>query len=274
MINFDRIKAPILFLTIILLFSSCFDAKKIAYFQKAPNQSDTISTSRLYVPHIQTGDILSIYINSLSPEASSFFNPYTQATGAVAASSASTQSSTQGISTAPALTQSSSPGFLVDASGNIELPLIGVIKVSGLTTVDARDTIKRHLLTYLKEPTVTVRISNYKISVLGEVAKPAVYIIPNEQITLPEALSMAGDLTIFAKRNNIQIIRDVNGKKEFGTINLNSRDVFNSPYYYLHANDVVYVEPGKSKAQVNDRTYILVPSVVSLITAIILLTKN
>jgi len=192
----------------------------------------------------------------------------------VAASSGSTQSATQGISTAPALTQSSSPGFLVDASGNIELPLIGVLKVSGLTTVEARDTIKRHLLTYLKEPTVTVRISNYKISVLGEVAKPSVYVIPNEQITLPEALSMAGDLTIFAKRNNVQIIRDVNGKKEFGTINLNSRDVFNSPYYYLHANDVVYVEPGKSKAQVNDRTYILVPSVVSLITAIILLTKN
>lgn len=265
--KFNKTAVFLLFLSVIFL-SSCYDEKKIAYFQRGPNQSDTISVANMYVPHIQAGDILSIYVNSLSPEASSFFNPYS------AAGLSNNSSSTQGATTSPALSQSSSPGFLVDSSGSIELPLIGPLKLGGLTTVQAKDTIKRHLLTYLKEPTVTVRISNFKISVIGEVAKPSVYVIPNETITLPEALSIAGDLTVFARRDNIQIIRETNGKKEFGTINLNSRQVFTSSYYYLHANDVVYVQPGKKKVEATDRTYQILPTAVSLISIIVILLKK
>ena len=271
-----KYKIVLLFIGV-LLCSSCFDEKKIAYFQKADRQPDTISVSKAYIPRIEPGDILSIYNNSLSPEASSFFNPFTPSAGAASAGSPSASgggSVGAATVTTPALTESASPGFLVDPSGNIEFPVIGLIKLSGLTTVEARDTIKKKLQTYVKEPTVNVRFLNYRISILGEVARPSVYIIPNERITLPEALSMAGDLTIFARRDNIQIIRDVNGKKEFGVIDLNTRDVFNSPYYYLHANDVVYVQPAKSKAEVTDHTYQLLPAVVSLISIIIVLVKK
>ena len=261
------------------LCSSCFNEKKIAYFQRADHQPDTISVSKAYIPRIEPGDILSIYNNSLSPEASSFFNPYTPSAGAASASAptasgAGSAATGAGMVTTPALTESASPGFLVDPSGNIEFPVIGLIKLSGLTTVEARDTIKKKLQIYVKEPTVTVRFLNYRISILGEVAHPSVYVIPNERITLPEALSMAGDLTIFARRDNVQIIRDVNGKKEFGVVDLNTREIFNSPYYYLHANDVVYVQPAKSKAEVTDRTYQILPAVVSLISIIVVLVKK
>ena len=271
----------LLFGSIIIAFSACIDEKKFAYFQKTSNSSDTIDIAKAYITKIQPGDILSIYVNSLSPEASSFFNPYTPSASSDLGStlggtpsSSSSSSATSGSITAPALTQSASPGFLVGANGTIEFPLLGTLKISDLSTVQAQDTLKKLLKFYLKEPTVNVRFLNFKISILGEVGKPSVYIIPNERITLPEALSMAGDLTIYARRDNIQIIRDVNGKKEFGTINLTSREVFNSPYYYLHANDVVYVQPAKSKAESTDRTYILIPSLVTLVSAIIVLTRK
>jgi len=107
---------------------------------------------------------------------------------------------------------------------------------------------------------------------MGEVTKPSVYVIPNERITLPEAISMAGDLTIFGRRDNVLIMRDIDGKKEFGRINLNSREIYNSPYYYLHNNDVIYVEPGKGRRAQSDRIYQILPvllSGLSLLTVII-----
>jgi polysaccharide export outer membrane protein len=166
------------------------------------------------------------------------------------------------------LVQSSAPGYLVDANGNIELQLIGKVKVGGLTTIAAKDTIQNRLNKYLKGTIVTVRFLNYKISVLGEVMRPSVYVIPNETITLPEAIGLAGDLTIYGKRDNILIIRDQDGKKVFGHIDLNSREVFSSPFYYLHANDVVYVEPGRGKIAQSDRTYQILPIVLSALSFI------
>jgi polysaccharide export outer membrane protein len=276
MIRFSQ-KKLLPFVIIIFFFSACINEKKIAYFQKANNQSDTISVANAYIPKIQPGDILSIYINSLSPEASSFFNPYTpSASSDLSASSSSSSSSspTSGATTSPALSQSASPGVLVDPNGNIEWPILGTVNLNGLTTGQAQDYLKKLLTKYLKDPTVAVRFLNFRISILGEVTRPSVYIVPNERITLPEALSMAGDLTIYARRDNVQVIRDINGKKEFGVINLNRRDIFNSPYYYLHANDLIYVQPGKSKAEATDHTYILIPSFVTLISVIVLLFKK
>jgi len=160
---------------------------------------------------------------------------------------------------------------LVDAAGTIELPLLGTLKLSGLTTTEAKDLVKSKLQLYLKEPTVSVRFLNYKISVLGEVLRPSVYVIPNESVTLPEALSMAGDMTIFGKRENVLVIRDVNGKKEFGRVNLNTREVYSSPYYYLHANDVVYVEPGKGRIAQTDKTYQIIPIILSALSFIVII---
>jgi polysaccharide export outer membrane protein len=257
-------------LTIIFCLSSCVNQKQIAYFQKGFNQPDTIQVANVYIPKIQTGDILSINIGSLNPAASSFFNPYS--TAPINTDANDETSLANGTSPAPTLAQSAAPGYLVDPDGSIELPLLGNIKVAGLTTSAARDTLKNRLRHFLKEPTVTVRVMNYKISVMGEVMKPSVYIIPNEKITLPEALSMAGDLTIYGKRDNVLIIRDLDGKKEFGRVNLNSREIYNSPYYYLHDNDVIYVEPGKGKSAQSDRVYQILPvllSALSLITIII-----
>lgn len=234
-----------IFSLLVIIFSACNSEKELKYFQQGKNHSDTVNVAEAYVPKIQTGDILSIYVNSLSPEASSFFNPYS---GNSSANIASTSTASETGQVAPT-------GYLVDPSGEIELPLLGNIKVSGYTTSQVRDTLKKKLKFYLKEPTVLVRFLNFKISILGEVARPSVYNIPNEMITLPEALSMAGDLTLYARRDSIQIIRDVDGKKQFSNVNLSSRDIFSSPYYYLHANDIVYVKPAKTKSQQTDRTF-------------------
>lgn len=254
-----------LFLAFIIGATSCIDQKKYIYFQKNANQSDTISVAQAYVPKIQTGDILTITIGSLNPAASSFFNPFSTSAAVPDNTSANGAPSTGAVS-AP-----SSVGNLVDAAGVIEIPIVGLVKVAGLTTSEARDTIKNKLKFYLKEPTVNVRFLNYKISVMGEVMHPSVYVIPNERVSLPEAISMAGDLTPFAKHENLLVIRDNNGKKEFGRVDLNSREIFTSPYYYLHSGDIVYVEQTKTKAQQNDPTLRLLPIILSSLAALLLL---
>lgn len=262
MYTISRVKEIAYILTVGLLMSSCFNVKKITYFQKGPGQSDTIKVAETYIPKIQVGDILSIYVNSLSPEASAFFNPYT----------AGGSSSSSGAA-APGLSQASAPGFLVDADGNISLPLVGVVSVKNLTIVEAQDVIRKKLSIYLKDPTVSMLFLNYKVSILGEVNKPGAYVVPNESITIPELITLAGDLSSFANRSEIEIIRDNNGKKEFGIVDLTSRNVFTSPYYYLHANDIVYVRPGKIKVAQNDLTLRILPLVLTALSVIIILIK-
>lgn len=271
-----------IYLNLFLLFAitasltSCSDQKKFIYFQKDNNQPDTIKMAQAYVPKIQSGDILSIPISSLNPAASSFFNPFAPAvistpdqnTGSGSGTSSSS-ATLPGMS--PSVPSSAPTGYLVDQNGAVEIPLLGPVKVAGLTTVQARDTIKSKLTKFLKEPSVNVRLQNYKISVLGEVMRPSIYVIPNEQVTLPEAISLAGDLTPFAKHENILIVRDNDGKKEFGRVNLNSRDIFTSPYYYLHSGDIVYVEQTRTKAAQNDPTIRLLPVILTTVAAFVLL---
>jgi len=266
-----------LFLSLLTFLTSCVDQKQIAYFQKGINQSDTIAVAKAFVPKIQPGDILAVPIGSLNPLASSFFNPFSTTPVTNDNSPNGTAAAAGSSATAPSLVQSTAPGLLVDAAGNIELPLIGSVQVVGLTTTEAKELIKNKLKVYLKEPTVNVRFLNYKISVLGEVLHPSVYVIPNESITLPEALGLAGDMTIYGKRDNVLIIRDENGKKEFGRVDLTTRDVYTSPFYYLHANDVVYVEPSKGRIAQSDKTYQILPivlSALSFISIILVYTKR
>jgi len=257
-----------IFQAIIISLTSCVNQKQVVYFQKGANQHDTIAVIQAYVPKIQSGDILAVDIGSLNPYASSFFNPYS--TMLVTSDNGSTGNLSSGTGAASVGTTQASPGFLVDSAGTIVEPLIGPIKVAGLTTSQARDVIKNKLKGYLKEVTVNVRLLNYKISVIGEVARPSVYIIPNERVTLPEALSMAGDLTIYGKRTNILIVRDDNGKKEFGRVDLTSRELYNSPYYYLRANDLVYVEPIKVRIQQSDPVFKVLPVIISVISLIVI----
>ncbi|CAM3821715.1 polysaccharide biosynthesis/export family protein [Mucilaginibacter galii] len=248
----------LLLIAVVSILSSCVNGRKVVYFQKGMNGPDTVKLASAYVSKIQSGDILSIYVNSLSSDASSFFNPY---------SGQQAQSS----DASGALSASVAPGFLVNQSGVIQLPLIGNVEIAGLTTNQATVLIQSRLTKFLKEPTVNIRVLNYKVSMLGEVSKPGVYVIPNEQVTIPEALSMAGDLAVTGRRDNIMIIREVNGKKEFGYVDLTSRDVFQSPYYYLHANDVVYVEPVKNKFIQTNFTYRILPLIIGIVSAVLII---
>ena len=247
-----------------VLFSSCVSTKDVTYFQAASLDKDVeqLEIQNKYIAKIQDGDILSVVVSSLSPEASAMFNPL------ITAQATFQQQNTQTNNLPPA------NGYLIDQNGNIKLPLIGELKVSGLTTKEATDLITQKLDKYLQQPTVNLRILNYKVSVMGEVARPSVYTIPNEKITLPEALSLAGDLTIYGKRQNIMVIREVAGKREFARVDLTKRDVFASPYYYLHANDIVYVEPTKGKVTSSDRTIQLAPIVMSGLSLLVLIITN
>ncbi|MEO6287980.1 MAG: polysaccharide biosynthesis/export family protein [Dyadobacter sp.] len=233
--------------------TSCVSPKTIVYFQGDSTRYSSQEITQKYIPKLQPSDILSIIVGSLNTEANEVFNTPNLFT------TASTNYSSVGGARVQPL------GYLVDIEGNIEIPLVGKMKVAGLTTSDAADSIRIRLQNFLKEPSVIVRNLNFKISVLGEVKLPAVYVIPDEKITLPEVLSLAGDLTIYGNRANVMIIREENGKREYARIDLTSRDVFNSPYYYLHKNDVIYVEPVKARMLDTDSRIRTVPLLVTIV---------
>lgn len=237
--------------------TSCVSPKTIVYFQGDTSRYYSQAVTQSYVPTIQSNDLLSVIVGSLNSEANEMFN---------VANTAMTASTNYSATAAGAKLQPL--GYLVNLDGYIEIPMIGKVKVKGLTTSVAADTIHQRLLNYLKEPSVVVRNLNFKISVLGEVRLPAVYVIPDEKITLPEVLSLAGDLTIYGNRSNVMIIREENGKREYARIDLTARDIFNSPYYYLHKNDVIYVEPVKSKMLDTDSRIRTVPLIATIVGGI------
>jgi polysaccharide biosynthesis/export protein len=220
-------------LIFIFFMVSCISSKKSVYFHKL-NDMTIASKIENEAPIIQKNDLLSISVSSLNPTASELFNP----------------SNTHGSYTSTVSgTISQSFGYLVDQEGYIQFPILGNIKAKGLTQKALKDTIHRQIVSrkLLLDPIITVRILNFKISVMGEVAHPSVYNVPNEKITLLEALSLAGDLTVYAKRDNVLLIREENGEKKLIRLNLTTSDIFYSPYYYLKSNDVIYVEHNKAK---------------------------
>ncbi|HEY5591424.1 MAG TPA: polysaccharide biosynthesis/export family protein [Paludibacter sp.] len=235
-----------------LLVSSCLNQKKITYFQPKEEAKDTSikNITQKQTFYLKPGNIINVGVNSISPDANTMFNPFV-----VMQPVYNTYQQTNNLN--PAI------GYMVDKDGAISLPLVGKIVVSGLDTKEATDLITEKLGKYLVNPIVNVRMLNYNVSVMGEVERPSVYTIPNERISLPEVLSLAGDLTIFARRDNVLVIRENNGKREFARVDLTKRDLFDSPYYYLQPNDVVYVEPGKGKKATTDRTIQLAPTILS-----------
>lgn len=224
--------------------------KDISYFQDISDSVTVERISQQFEARIDEGDILSIHVSSLSAEASSFFNVVGENTDQQVANT-----------------------YLVDAEGNVEMPLIGAVSVSGLTGIEAKNKIKSKLNKYLIDPTVNVRIRNFKVTVLGEVKLPGVYTIPNEKVTLVEALGLAGDLSIFGKRKNVLLIREKNGERTFVRIDLSSKELFNSEYYYLHSNDIIYVEPGKGKIASADAWYKILPIVFGGLTTLTLILR-
>lgn len=242
------------------ILQSCTSAKKLVYFQGMTTRDDTVKIPQPFLPMIKAGDILSVQVSSLNAEASTYFNPAAMMDGNAIAGSANP------------LTRS--VGYLVAADGTIKLPLVGQLVVANLTTSKASELIADKLRAYLKEPTVSIRNLNFKISVLGEVARPSLFTIPNEQITLPEALGLAGDLTIYGRRDNVLIIREENNQRVFARLDLTRRDAFRSPYYALHPNDVVYVEPGKVRVTSVDRAYQLAPVLTGILSLIAIIATR
>lgn len=253
----------VLCLGIASTFYSCVSPKSIVYFQGDTLRYSIDSIRQTYTPTVQPNDLLSIVVGSLSPESDVIFNVPNQYT-----TSAMNYSATGGGSRQQSL------GYLVDSEGNIEMPLVGKVKIQNLKTQVAADTIRQRLLKFLREPTVTIRSLNFKVSVLGEVNRPAVYVVPDEKITLPEMLSLAGDLTIYGRRDNITVIREENGLRQYAKVDLTSRDIFDSPYYYLHKNDLVYIEPVKARMTYADRRVQLLPLAISIVSTLGLIIIN
>jgi polysaccharide export outer membrane protein len=239
------------------LTTSCVSPKSIVYFQGDSARFYSQQISQQYVPVLQPHDLLSVVVGSLSAEANEVFNMPNMFT-----TTSTNYSTTGGGARIQPL------GYLIDNDGTIELPLIGKVKIGGLRTTDAADTIRIRLGAYLKEPSVVVRNLNFKVSVLGEVKIPGIFVIPDEKITLPQVLSMAGDMTIYGNRSNVMVIREENGKREYARIDMTSREIFDSPYYYLRKNDVIYVEPVKSKMLDTDSRIRTVPLIISIVGGI------
>ncbi|WP_225975351.1 polysaccharide biosynthesis/export family protein [Panacibacter ginsenosidivorans] len=214
------------------------------YFQDFPDTAKPaiIKTIPFKTPVIQSDDILSITIQTIDNDITNLLNNNNGVNGGNSSLPVAGSSTTPGTPN-----QSAIAGYLVDKAGNVELPFIGEIKLAGLTTSEAHNLIKKEANKYFNNPVVNVRFANFKITVLGEVNRPASYIAPNEKINLFDALGMAGDLTIFGKRENVLLLRDTLGDKQMIRLNLNSKDIVSSPYFYLQPNDIVYVEPSKYK---------------------------
>jgi polysaccharide export outer membrane protein len=251
-----------LVLAILFICSSCTDPKKVTYFNNLGEGVIPSSVLNLE-PVIQKSDILSITVTSPNPDANVMFNAPN-----MMALNNYTQAGAGNI--APAA------GYLVNQDGYIEFPSLGNILAAGMTKQKLKDQITRMLIEgkLLVDPIVTIRYLNFRVTVIGEVSRPTVVTVPNEKISILEALGLAGDLTIYAKRDNVLLIREEKGSKLMKRINLNSSEIFSSPYYYLKSNDVVYVEPNNAKVASASRTQQLLPSILSGLSLIaIILTR-
>ncbi len=228
-----------LFLFIVQFFS-CSTVDKATYFNDL-GDAEFQETPATLEPVLQKNDILSITVSSLNVEAAEMFNLANK-----------TSSQANNFNGRPSPTA----GYLIDQDGNIQFPFIGAIRAAGLTKKDLRQYITKELVVrqLLLDPIVDIRYLNFKVSVLGEVNNPSVFTIANEKVTLLEALGLAGDMTIFAKRDNVFLISEQDGVKTTKRINLNTDELFNSPNYYLKSNDIVYVEPNKRKVRNTNNT--------------------
>lgn len=224
---------------------SCVNQRKAFYFADL-GSGDMNSSNLASRSLIQGGDILSITVYSLSQQSlGAFNNP-----NLIDARSSSTTYNSNYNYTGPSSVNQLG-GYLVSTDGYIKFPMLGKIKVGGLTKNELEERITSAIVDkkLLLEPIVTVRQLNFRVTVLGEVARPTTINVPSERISLLEAIGMAGDLTIYAKRDNVLVIREENNKKITKRLSLNSTEIFTSPYYYLQPNDIVYVEPDKAKVE-------------------------
>lgn len=254
----------LLFVAGVLLFNGCVSHGELINFNEGANwtEIDGDQSQMATQIKIQKDDILRIRVYSIDPESVAPFNPG------------------QNITQNGAIFSEDNFDYLVDNNGHINFPELGALKLAGMTTIEARDLIVEKLKTgnYLKEPIVDLRLKNFKVSVMGEVKNPQSLVVQEESITLLEALSRVGDLTTYANRSNILIIRENGEERNFARLNLHSRDIFKSPYFYLQQNDVIYVEPLRERtASISDQTNKILPwasIAITVTTLIVSIARN
>ncbi|MFD2963933.1 MULTISPECIES: polysaccharide biosynthesis/export family protein [Olivibacter] len=237
----------------------CSSNKTIPYFKNiSPSEYSKIAEAPYGEPTIKPDDILDISIQTVEPSASATVN----------------EAATDNTVVAPG-GQQRATGFVVDKNGEVELPMIGFVKLGGLTTYEARNLIREKAVAFFVKPTVQVRFVNFKITVIGEVARPSSYTVPNEKVNILDAIGLAGDLTIYGKRENVLLIRETAHGKEMVRFNLNDSKLFTSPYYYLKQNDIIYVEPSKGKIASADASRFSVIAIFAslLSTAALIITR-
>ena len=219
--NFKKIT---FFFLITILMCSCVARKKIVYF----TDIDSKQPNRLlsFEPVLETNDLLSITVTAKNPELTVPFN----------LQSLQNENPLNTLKT-----------YLIDAAGFIDFPVLGKVKIGGLTKTAANKILVDGISEYIKEPTVNLNIVNFKVTMLGDINKPGTLLVPSERITILEAISQSGDLLLTGKRDNVLLIREINGKKSYNRIDLSTADFINSDFYYLKQNDLIYIEPNKTK---------------------------
>lgn len=252
-----------IFITVAILVSSCRAGKELALFQDLNAEDNTGQTQEVRAAafdplRLQTDDQLQIVISSISPEASQLFNLMGSAV----------------VTGNNNLTQNMQSVYTVSPTGNITVPVVGEVKVTGLTTDEAKDEIKKAVSEYLKDAVISVSLINFRVTVMGEVLRPSTFQVAGEKINVLQAIGMAGDMTVFAKRSNVKVIRKAGDKVEVAHLNLNNSSAMRSPFYNLRQNDIVLVEPGKRKGLQAEGLNIIVPAITSVISlAIVALSR-
>lgn len=217
----------------LIMFVSCKSSQNLIYFSDLKEAEYTTKVQNRTKPRIQADDLLAINVSTLSPESNALFN-----------SGVLQKAGTNTVATST----SNNENYLVDENGFINFPVIGQIQLAGLTKEEATEKLTVAINKFVRKPIVNVRFVDFKISVIGEVSRPSTYTVSTEKINLLQALALAGDLTVNGKRENVALIREKEGVRSVIRLNLNNKDMLNSPYFYLQQNDIVYVEPDRSKA--------------------------
>lgn len=246
---------------LLLLLSSCVSRKDVVYFQDLKGLQQEIAAAKEGIK-IQPNDQLSITVSASNIEAVQPFN--------------------LPITTAPRLGDSRMVTgsmqmltYLVDSDGNIEFPQLGTIHVAGKTRQELIGFLKEKISQYVQNPIINVQLTNFQVTILGEVNQPGTYSVPDERISLPKALGLAGDLNIYGKRDNIMILRETGDSVTYGYVDLRDSDLIDSEWYYLQQNDMVYVEPNKAQVQAaaynrNASVYISVAGVIISVISVLI----
>jgi len=256
-INLKFTTLVVLVIATLLFLGSCASKKDVVYFQDTGDY-ETIVSNNKHVGKFKVDDVVSINVSTFDPTASMPFNLYkgSRETGM----------------------QPEQIDYIIDKNGEIEFPVIGAIKIVGLSSEEAKTLIKEKLKLYLKDPIVNIRLQNFTVTILGEVNRPGTYPVNGEQITILEAIGLAGDLTIKGKRENVMVTRDFNGTKVYTRVDLTRKATMSSPVFYLTQNDVVYVEPNQSaitSSSLDARATLWVAVLSTLLTtSVLIITSN